>query len=719
MSRRKFINTGVRGSVGLGMAPGLLSLPGCLPSRETVHGACYHDCPDTCSWQVLVENGKVVGFEGVKNHPYTQGKLCDKIKKMPWEVTYHPDRLLYPLKRVGRKGEGKFERISWEKAIDEVADNLHRIIDSHGGSAILPYWFAGTSGMVQMNCMSKRFFATLGASEMKPTICGSTAYAGVVATQGASIGMLPEDIQHSRFIIIWGSNPAITNQHLMPFIGMAQAKGARVVVIDPTRSQTAEHADQHIRPLPGTDSALALGLMHVIINDALYDQEYVDNFTVGFEPLKDHIQSYTPEHVASITGIDKEVIIQLARDYARTRPACIRALVGMEHHGNGASVFRSIACLPALTGAWKEVGGGLLHFTDDLFGAALNYYDYDIPAKHKLHPPRMINMVTLGKTLNDQNLDPPVMALFVHNSNPAVIAPNQNLVWEGLRRNDLFTVVLENFMTDTAKFADFVFPSTSHLEHWDLMKSWGQHYINLNQPAIEALGESKSNSQFFRLLANAMGRDEKYLYESDVDIIKTLLNTEHEYMKGITFNKLSRDGWAPLNLPQPFLPYAEGNFRTPSGKCEFYSESMKKQGKNPLPDYSPVSYSDEEIRLYPLLMMTTKHVNKFLNTSHANVHHQQVKKREFVLHMHPADAMVRDLKDGSMVRVYNQRGSMLINLRISEKTQPGLVTLPHGFWPSLVEGGSSANALTPDGLSDMGGGADFHDARVEVEVHIA
>ncbi len=715
LNRRKFINLSVQGAAAIGVSLPVLATFGCEEaSAKTVHGACYHDCPDTCSWKATVENGKVTKFEASTDNPYTNGKLCNKMEDFPGDVTFHPDRILTPLKRVGEKGKGVFETISWENALNEVATNLKEIIKEKGAEAVLPYNYAGTQGKIQGNAISNRFFARLGATKLERTICGETAAVGVLATNGKTTGVLPEDIIHSRYIICWGTNTAVSNQHLWPLIGKARQEGAKLVVIDPFQSQTAMQADWHVQPMPGTDTALALAMIHVILNENLQDQDYVDRYTVGVEELRKHAEQYSPDKVATLTGLEPELIKKLAREYAAAAPSLIRVLIGLEHQANGGSAFRAIAMLPALTGAWKEFGGGLMHYTYELFGDALNWERLNFHETIPRKVTRVVSMIQIGRALNDQAMKPGIHALVVYNTNPAVIAPNQNLVIKGLEREDLFTVVLEHFMTDTALYADYIFPATTQLEHWDILDSWGQTYINLNEPAIEPQGQSKPNSEFFRLLAKEMDYPEEYLFESDLDIIKKTLDSPHEYMKGISFESLRKTGWAKLNLPEKWMPHAEGNFGTASGKCEFYSVTQKKEGGTFMPEYRPVLYSEGELKKYPLHLLTIKSTKNFLNSSHANVNRLRGAEGKPMLEIHPQDAKVRGVSDGDTVKAFNQYGELYITARIREKVRPGVVCIPQGFWKSLVEGDSTANALTRDLLTDMGRGAAFHEARIEV-----
>lgn len=720
ISRRKFIDLGVQGYATLGLSHvvgGSLLTLGCNPegSVKTVHGACYHDCPDTCSWTATAVNNKITKFEASKSNPYTAGKLCGKMDDFPNDVTFHPERILSPLKRIGKKGEGKFESISWDQALTEVSDKLSAIIESHGGEAVLPYSFAGTEGLIQKNLISGRFFAKIGASRLERAICGDAAVTGVLYTNGQTTGVLPEDIVHSQYILLWGTNTLTSNQHLWPLILQARKQGAKIVVIDPFQSHTAMEADQHIQPMPGTDTLLALGLMHVIINENLYDQEYVENYTTGFSELRDHVASFNPEMVSRTTGISSELIVALAREYASASPSLIRVLIGMEHQSNGSSAFRAVSMLPALTGAWQMKGGGLMHMTYEVFGESLNWDRVNLVQKIENPDTRMINMSQLGTALTTAS-SPPIHSLFVYNSNPAVIAPNQNKVIQGLLREDLFTVVLEHFVTDTARYADYVFPATTQLEHWDIMTSWGQLYINLNEPAISPRGQSKPNTEFFRLLAKKMNLKEDYLYEEDLDIIKSILTTSHPYMDGITFKYLRKHGWARLKLPEPWLPHVNGNFKTPSGKCEFFSKAMASEGLPPMPIYTPVVLSEEITTNFPLQLLSIKSTSNFLNSSHANVSRLRKKEGDPRLDIHPEDAFVRNIADGSEVKVFNQNGEVFLKASVRQKVPKGVVCMPQGHWSSLVKGGSSANALTEELLTDMGGGAALNEARVQVQL---
>lgn len=692
-----------------------------MPTRSDttstwIPGACPHDCPDRCSWQVKVEDGTAVELVGDKLQPFTRGVLCAKVDHYLDRV-YSPARVLHPLKRIGAKGDGAFERVGWDEAIADVAARLRRLIDQHGATTVLPYSYMGTQGIVQTSSLDRRFFARLGATRLERNICASTAGRGIVATLGATTGMLPEDIAHSRFIILWGTNTVVTNLHLWPFIRQARAAGATVVVIDPLKTRTAAQADWHLRPLPGTDAALALGMMHVIVKEDRHDKDYVERHTLGFDRLCTRLDDYPPERVAAITGLQADDVVRLARAYAEIQPSAIRMLVGMEHHAHGAMAFRTIACLPALVGAWRHRGGGIVDFTAKPHYQALNVAGAE---KRELEDRsiRSVNMVQLGEALTSKAMAPPIHALIVYNSNPAVIAPNLNRVRAGLAREDLFTVVHEQFLTDTARYADYVFPATTQVEHLDLLWSWGHTYVTLNRPAIAPLGEAVPNTEFFRRLANALGLREADLYESDESLVHTALDSDHPYLNGVTFERLWEHGWAPLNLPGDWRPFADGGFPTPSGKCEFYAEHLEALGLDPLPTFEPASESpagDAALAArFPLLLMTPKTPLHFLNSSYANLPRHLRAEPEPRLDIHPVDAEPRDIADGDPVRVFNDRGAIHLHARLADRVRPGVVAVPFGWWTEHAPAGALANVLTADGLSDLGGGGDWHDTLVQV-----
>lgn len=663
---------------------------------EVIRGGCAHDCPDTCAWEVTVDGGRAVKLVGAADHPYTNGGLCAKVNHYLDRV-YSPDRVLHPLRRTGAKGDGCFTRVTWDEALADIADRFRRIAATDGAEAILPYSYAGNMGLIQYASLDRRFFARLGASVLSRTICGSTANAGVMTALGTPTGCLPEDIEHSRFIVLWGTNTVVTNLHLWPYVRRAREAGATVVVVDPVRTRTAREADWHVRPLPGSDAALALGMMHVIAAEGLHDQAYLDAHCSGWPELRARLAEYPPERASELTGVPAEEIIRLARAYATERPAMIRTMVGPEKHATGATSFRTIACLPAVVGAWRERGGGLVHWTRSFFVEAL-----DTRVLGGRSPrTRAINMIQVGRALTDPALSPPIRALFVYNSNPASIAPNSNLVRQGLAREDLFTVVHDLYVTDTARYADYVLPATSFVEHLDLLFPWGHTYVTLNRPAIEPVGEAVCNTDLFRRLAGAMGwGDEAAFQPTDEELVRTALRGDHPFLAGISYERLWEDGWAPLRLPADrHTPFAEGGFPTRSGRCELFAD--------PAPAYAP-----EPAPGPPLVMVSAKTGLRFLNSSYTHLPRHARGEGEPVVEIDPADAAPRGIADGDRVRVHNERGELLLTARVRDGVRPGVVAVAHGWWRSL--NGGSANDLTSDGLADRGGGGDFFGTRVEV-----
>jgi len=665
-----------------------------------------------------VEDGRAVELRGDPDHPLTSGGLCAKVNSYLEDRLYSPDRVLHPLRRTGPKGAGEFERVSWDEALDAITSRLRRVISESGSEAVLPYSYMGTQGMVNGMSMDRRFFALLGASRLERTICGDTGQAGYAATMGTSMGIDPEEIVHSRLILLWGTNTVTTNLHLWPLVLRAQREnGAKVVVIDPVRTRTADRADQHVQPMPGTDAALALGMMHVIVDEALFDEEYVEQHTLGFEELRERLLDYPPGRVARLTGLGEQEIVDLARDYATIRPSLIRSLVGMEHRANGAMTFRAIACLPALTGAWRDRGGGLTGLVGGFMRSSLRMDRLSMPELEDLSL-REINMMQLGRALTDATMDPPVRALFVYSSNPATTAPAQNLIREGLARADLFTVVHEQFLTDTAHYADYVLPATTQAEQLDLMYSWGHAYLALNQPAVQPQGEAVSNSELFRRLAERLGLDHPALRESDEEIIRSVLDSEHPYLDGITFERLASTGWMKLRLPEDPRPYADGGFPTPSGRVEFVSASMASLGLDPLPAYEPAGESvasDPDLgERFPLALISAKHGLHFLNSSYGGSSRHVAREKGPWLDISTADAELRSISDGDLVVAYNDRGRIELRARVNDRVRRGVVSTPSGWWGSANATGQSVNALTPDGVTTLGRGGDFHDALVEV-----
>jgi anaerobic selenocysteine-containing dehydrogenase len=662
-----------------------------------------------------VRDDKAVTLRGAADHPITRGGLCAKVSHF-LERVYHPDRVLYPLKRTGPKGAGEFTRVSWDEALSDVAARLNRIIDTTGPEAILPYSFAGSQGLLEYCSLDRRFASVVGTSRLERSLCGDTASAGLAVTQGNAKGIDPLDLAHSRFIVLWGTNTMTNNLHLWPVIRKAQSAGAKIVVIDPLVTKTAAAADWHIRPFPGSDGALALGMMHVIVREQLHDLDYIRSHTKGFEALAARLSDYSPERVSALTGISEDEINRFAIAYATSAPAAIRLMIGLEHHENGAMMFRTIACLPALIGAWKLRGGGLVRSTFAVLGEMLNFDKLMRPDLARSES-RVFNMARLGAILNDSALDPKVDALLVYNCNPAVIAPNAASVRRGLEREDLLTVVLDQFVTDTAKYADYVFPASTEIEKLDIVPSWGFLNIALNRPAIEPLGESVSNTEFFRRLSKAMGLAEPSLFDDDETLIRDVLDVEHPWMRDVTFESLSENGWRRVGVPDGWLPFKDGGFTTASGKLEFHSESLEAAGFDPLPEFTPPEESpmgDPALfARYPLILITKKS-SHFLNTSYSNMARHRRSEEPCSIDICPEDAEQRGISDGDTVEVFNDRGKISVTAKVSDRVRPGLISMPFA-WPAQGERNSGvANMLTNDLLSDWGGGAAFHDTLVEV-----
>ena len=676
---------------------------------EVRHSVCALDCPDCCSLLINVDDGKGAQLRGNPNHPITRGFLCGKVARY-LEREYSSDRLLYPQKRIGNKGEGKFQRISWDEALDTIAGRLNAIAGEYGSEAILPYSYAGTMGLLNRSGMDLRFFHRLGASRLDRTICSSTGAAGLAQTLGFRYGTEPEQFQHSKLIIAWGANILATNVHLWPFIVEARRRGAKFYTIDPVRNKTGHLSDKHFSIFPGSDLALALGLMHVIIGEKLYDADYVDRYTDGFDQLKKRAGEYTPERVEALTGISRSDIVSLAREYATIRPAAIRLNYGLQRSDRGGTAVRAIVALPALIGSWREVGGGAQLSTTHAFhlnraGLEMPELQFKSPLKREA---RLVNMAELGKALTRLN-DPPVKAMVVYNSNPAAIAPNQNLVLKGMRRDDLFTVVMEQFQTDTADYADILLPATTFLEHTDLYVAYGHYYMQLARPALPAPGETKSNVDVFKLMAQRMGFEDACFRDSEDDMIRTLLNSDHPFVRGITLEQLDREHSVRLKVApdgQPFLPFADGRFGTPSGKCEFHADSL---------GYEPPAESrlgSKELRsIYPLEMISAKSHDS-MNSTFGN--HASAERQTSTLFLHESDARQRGIATGDRVQMFNDRGSCMLVADVNGTVRPGVVWAPSLRWNKLAPDGRNANALTSDRLTDMGGGPTFYSCLVEV-----
>jgi anaerobic selenocysteine-containing dehydrogenase len=672
---------------------------------SVVKGACPHDCPDTCALDVHVRDGIAIKVTGSAAHAPTAGVLCTKVARYT-ERTYHPDRLLHPMRRVGRKGEGRFERIGWQEAISTIAQRLAPIA-ARNPEEILPYSYAGTMGLVQGESMSMRFFHKLGASFLDRTICASAGSAGHEITLGSRIGMDVELADEAKLIIFWGSNAITSSVHFWARAQQAKRRGATLVAIDPYHSLTAEKCHTHIALLPGTDSALALGLMHVLIRDGLIDRDYIERHTFGFDGLRDRARAYDPATVASICGIAAGEIESLARLYGSTRPALIRANYGMQRARGGGMATRNIACLPALVGAFRDAAGGLLLST----GANFNVDKRALERPDLLggRMPRTINMSTIGHALLDARA--PVNALIVYNSNPVAVAPDSTRVAKGFAREDLFTVVLEHFQTDTADYADILLPATTQLEHLDVIKPYGHYYMMANNPAIAPLGESKPNSEIFRLLAGAMGFTDLCFRDSDETIARAAIAKDWD------FDAVRGVGWKRVGVSKEVARFADGGFDTPSGKVEFFSARAAALGLDPLPDYiAPQEDTRGAAALrYPLAMISPP-ARHFLNSSFVNVQSLRASEGEPWLDIHPEDAVKRGVIAGTYVRVFNDRGSVELRARVTDRARRGVVVGLSVWWKKLARDGKNANELTSsDTLTDMGRAPTFYDCLVQVE----
>jgi anaerobic selenocysteine-containing dehydrogenase len=694
------------------MAPALLDPSS--PARRVIRAACPHDCPDTCALQITVENGRAIKVEGAPDHPTTRGTLCTKVARY-LDRTYSRERLLHPLRRSGPKGSGRFVRVSWDEALEEIATRFKDIAASPDGpQAILPYSYAGTMGLLQYCSMDRRFFHKLGASLLDRTICSSAGKAGYAATIGASIGTDLEQFENARLILIWGSNPIVSNLHLWSRVQEAKRRGAKLIAIDPYRSLTAEKCHVHLAPLPGTDAALALGMMHVLIAEDRLDHDYIARYTLGFEALRERVLDYPPARVAQITGVAAEDIVALARDYGSIKPAVIRLNYGMQRHAGGGMAIRTAACLPALVGAWRDPAGGALLSSSGAYPvdrAALERPDLI------WNQPRTINMPALGNALLEVD-DPPIRALYVYNSNPVAVAPESAKVVAGFSREDLFCVVHDVFQTDTADYADILLPATTQLEHLDVHSSYGHLYVLANNPAIAPLGEAKPNTEVFRLLAERMGFAEPCLRESDEDIARHALLRDHPHAQGIDWDALRLTGWQRLNVPAPYAPFAHGNFPTPSGKCEFYSESLRREGVDPLPTFTPpresVASNPALAARFPLAMISPP-ARHALNSSFANLPTFLESESTPHLEIHPDDAAARGIASGDRVRVFNDRGALVLTARVTEAARPGVVVALSLWWRKLSPDGTNANMVTGQALTDLGRAATFYDCLVDAE----
>jgi molybdopterin guanine dinucleotide-containing S/N-oxide reductase-like protein len=706
-------------------------------TTRAVRGACPHDCPDTCGLLIDVESGgegsgeaRAVAVRGDPRHPLTRGWLCTKVRDyLDW--VYHPERLLTPMRRVGPKGSGRFERISWQAAIDEISARWSEILEQDGGAAILPYSYSGTLGLLQMSVASTRLWNRLGASGLERSICGAAAESAVRATLGARLAPKLDDLRQSRLLVLWGHNPASTAPHCMPAIRAAQREGCELVVVDPRRTRSAKGANLHLAPRPATDAALALGLMHVLQSEDLLDRGYLSQHTIGSEALLERARTFPPARAAAITGLDARAIVSLARRMAERRPTMIKIADGLQRHGNGGQAVRAVACLAALLGQVGLRGGGLFYTTSDTVRwdaeAVGHGSDPACPTTQ-----RTVNMNRLGAALTDPEGElaggPPIRALYVFGANPAASAPNAGLIARGLARDDLFTVVHELFITDTARYADIVLPATSQLEQLDLHKGYGHHQLTLNQPAIPARGECKSNWDTLRAIAAGLGFEQPWLRADGEQVLREIVAAsaaQQPALAGIDFEHLVREGTVPMALPQSYVPFADGAFPTPSGKIELRCERLGELGLDPLPDHvlpaelaedlDPEGGSEGDPANAGPLVLISGAAHAFVNSSLVPLERLRRLEGSPAIELHPEDARARGIEDGQRVRVHNSRGEVRLIARVTDAIRPGVGFSPKGYWACRAIDGKNVNWTTSDALADLAGQSTFHSNRVWVE----
>ena len=672
---------------------------------------CPHDCPSCCSLVVTVSDGRLTSVTGNPDHPFTRGVICGKVREYA-ERVHSPLRVLTPLRRVGPKGRAELAPISWDEAIATIADRWRAIIAREGAEAILPFSYAGSMGQVQYHAGHPLFHA-LGASRLDRSICVTTAYAGWRVTVGAITGNDSEQMVGADLVVLWGVNASYSTINVMTLVKQARARGAHVIAIDPYRTPTAQQADEHLMVRPGTDAALALAVMHVLVAEGRVDRDYVERATLGFDRLSEHLRAYTPEAVAPIVGLDADTIVRFARRYGATPRTFIRIGIGLSRHDNGAMTCRTLACLPALTGAYADPHGGALLSTGGAYG-----FDYSVLERPDLMPtptPRIINMIQLGRALTDPTLTPPVRSLYVYSSNPAAVCPDQTLVLRGLAREDLFTVVHEQVLTDTAHYADIVLPATTSMEHLDLYRSFGQLTLQLARPALAPQGEAKSNWETSGLLARAMGVAETHYAKGDEGLIREFLAKGDTSVRGVTWEQLDRDGWVRVNLPRPYMPFANGA-PTPSGKVEFYSAWMERQGLPALPTYVPLAEGPDNRELvarFPLQCIVPPN-RFFLNSSFSQSELLRRRQGAATAMLAAGDAAARGIRDGDSIRVESPRGAARFTARITDATRPGVVVIEGIWWHRFSPDGLGVNVLTSDRVADLGGGPAFHSNLVQV-----
>jgi len=702
------------------------------PQRKTFFGGCPHDCPDTCAMIYEVEDGRLVEVRGNKEHPMTRGGLCVKLKDYH-DHHYNPDRVLYPLRRTGPKGSRQFVRITWDDAIAEITARWKDIIARYGSQAIMPYSYLGNEGLVQGLTAGDAFFNKLGSTVNEKTFCASGSSTAWLLTVGPTGGVDPESFVHSRYIVIWACNSISTNLHHWPFVLEAQKRGAKVVVIDSYRSRTAKQADWHIMPKPGTDGALAMGTIAEIVRQGLLDKEWVAKRTVGFPELAARAAEFTPDYVEQATGVPGEYVARFAREFATIQPSVIRLGVALERHAGGGQTIRAVCAIPALTGSWRHVGGGLLQMPLWEFPvdwARVSRPDFIRPGM------RVVNNLQLGRALTgEMKLDPPIMGLYIYNTNPVSQAPETNKIVQGLSREDLFFATAEHFVTDTAAYADIIFPATMAGEHDDMMFSWGHFYLTINEKAIEPRGEAKSNAEIFRLLAAAFGFDDPQFKMGDMELAEHYIKWDAPQMDGINMEYFRRHGYFHLAVgtPDDRLPHANGNFPTPSGKVEFlvkdaknfvasafrmgYEDMQSGEPVDPLPGYVPpresVATNPKLAETYPLNIVSPKS-HGFLNSCYANEKHKIKGQGEQFVMISPKDAAARSIREGDPVRVYNDRGDFEGLARVSDDVREGVIVATLGYWRSLNRSDGSVNSISSAEFCGLGRAPTFSDNLVQV-----
>ncbi len=682
---------------------------------EIRYSVCPHDCPDTCALKVNIENGRIVKVGGDSSHPITRGVICEKVRAYPERI--YGNRILYPMRGAGKKGSGEFKRISWDDAIDEIAGRWKELISECGPESIMPYSYGGTEGIINKSSMDRRLFNKIGATALDRTICSTAGSLGYQLAYGISKGVNPLDAVNSKLIIFWGINALETNMHQAILADAARKNGAKIIAIDVHRNKTAKWADDFYMILPGSDGALALGIANIILRDNLADKAFLEEYSYGFDEFRKKTMEYPPERVAGLTGISKERIEGLAKLYAKTKPSFIRIGNGLQHHNNGGINTWTISLLPALTGAWQDKGGGALKSNSGYF--PLNEDALKRPNLIK-NPVRTVNMVQLGKALCE--LNPPVRSLYVYNSNPAVVAPNQNLVLKGLGREDLFTVVHEQTMTDTAKWADIILPATTSFEHADLYVSYWHTSLQWADPVIPIVGEAKPNIEVFKLIAQSLGFTDQCFLDSEEDIARQALDIPYWRDNGITLEMLKKERFIMIDTED--CPFEWGKLSTPSGKIEFKSEKVASGGLLNIPDYKPIkeyilslgneNRTSRSESKFPLILITPPN-HYFLNSSFAGVFSLKTKALEPLLEINPKDAEERGISNGDLVKVENERGCIFIKAKVLDSVLPGVVVSTGLWWRENYKNGGGINVLTPDNLSDIGGGATFFSASVEVK----